>query len=251
VSVVVVGVDCATTEERTGLARGVVDSEGELRVERVTLGTAGESAAATVASWISGCERFVIGLDAPLGWPAPLGQALASHQAGQPLSPTAEQLFRRETDRYVQAELGKLPLEVGADRIARTARAALALLDEIRALTAGAVSLVWRPGAEWGAVEVYPAATLLSRSISPAGYKANTGKGRTRRAAVLDRLKHEVSTDITRELLIENEDLMDAMLCALAAADFARGDGLPPTDPARARTEGWIWFRGRGQRTLF
>src|SRR4051812_2680754 len=124
----VVGVDCATQEERQGLAHGVVDDAGELELKRVTLGTAGESAAATIAGWIAGCEHYVVALAAPLGWPAPLGDALFSHRAGETIDTEPERLFRRETDRYVYAEIGKLPLEVGADRIARTARAALDLL---------------------------------------------------------------------------------------------------------------------------
>jgi hypothetical protein len=40
-------------------------------------------------------------------------------------------------------------------------------------------------------------------------------------------------------------------VCALAAADFARGHALAPTDRERAEREGWIWFRGSGQRALF
>jgi predicted RNase H-like nuclease len=247
----VVGVDCATQEQRTGLAYGVVDDEGELELKRVTLGTAGESAAATIAGWIAGSAQYVVALDAPLGWPAPLGDALFSHRAGETMDTEPERLFRRETDRYVYSEIGKLPPEVGADRIARTARAALDLLRDVRSAGPNALPLAWEPGKSSGAIEVHPAATLLSRGISPRSYKGDSSAGRSARAAIFERLRPELRTAISTQLLTEDDDLLDALVCAVAAADFARGDALPPSDRARAEREGWIWFRGRGQRTLF
>jgi predicted RNase H-like nuclease len=252
-SFVVVGVDCATTEERTGLAYGVVERDGPLELKRVTLGTAGESAAATVASWLTESTRYVVALDAPLGWPAVLGPALSAHRAGEPVEGEAERLFRRDTDRFVHAELGKLPLEVGADRIARTARAALDLLQEIREVSSKRVPLLWKPGRGAGAIEVYPAATLLSRGISPRGYKGDTSAGRKAREDILDRLGSELcfARSHDRDPLVDNDHMLDAAICAVAAADFARGDALAPEDSTRAKREGWIWFRGRGQRALF
>jgi predicted nuclease with RNAse H fold len=247
----VVGVDCATQEERTGLSYGVLDEHGMLELRRVTLGTAGESAPATVAGWIAGAERYVVALDAPLGWPQALGPNLVQHRAGAPIEPQPERLFRRETDRFVQAQLGKHPPEVGADRVARTAHAALAFLQDVGRAAGSAVPLAWEPGASSGAIEVYPAATLLSRGISPGGYRGRTSAGRKARAAVFDRLQRELRTAISRDLLVEDDDLLDAVLCAVAAADFARGEALPPPDREAAQREGWIWFRGRGQRSLF
>src|SRR4051812_27845346 len=108
----VIGVDCATQEARTGLAYGVVDDSGQLELKRVTLGTAGESAAATVAGWIEGAEKHVVAFDAPLGWPSALGDALVRHRAGETLDADAEHVFRRETDRFVYREIGRLPPEV-------------------------------------------------------------------------------------------------------------------------------------------
>jgi predicted nuclease with RNAse H fold len=229
----------------------VVDDSGALELKRVTLGTAGESAAATIAGWIGGTPNYVIALDAPLGWPAALGDALFSHRAGETIDAEAEHLFRRETDRFVYAELGKLPLEVGADRIARTARAALDLLRELREITRAALPLAWEPGKSSGVIEVYPAATLLSRGISPRSYKGDSSSCRSARGAIFERLRPELRTSVSSELLTDDDDLLDALVCAVAAADFAHGEALSPRDRARAEREGWIWFRGRGQRTLF
>jgi hypothetical protein len=247
----VVGVDCATQEERTGLSYGVLGERGVLELRRVTLGTAGESAPATVAGWIAGAEQYVVALGAPLGWPEALGASLLQHRAGEPIAAQPERLFRRETDRFVQSQLGKLPPEVGADRVARTAHAALAFLGEVGRAAGAPLPLAWTPGASSGAIEVYPAATLLSRGIAPGGYRGAAAAGRKARAAIFDRLQRELRTAISRDLLVEDDDLLDAVLCAVAAADFARGEALAPEDRRLAAAEGWIWFRGRGQRSLF
>lgn len=247
----IVGVDCATQEERMGLARAVLQADGALRLERVTLGTAGESAAASISQWIAGPRRFVIALSAPLGWPRALGEALAQHVAGQPLAPVAEQLFRRDTDRLVHRHLGKQPPDVGADRVARTARAALGLLSEVRAHAARPIPLAWTQGQDSGAIEVFPAATLLAHGAPAGAYRAHTPQARKARAALLARLHKQLDPAAMREVMIDDPNLFEAAICALAGADFARGQCVPPPDLERARKEGFIWFRASGQRALF
>src|SRR5262245_11284788 len=98
----VIGVDCATEEQHVGLAHGVVDDDGARELKRATLGTAGESAAATIAGWIDGATHYVVALNAPLGWPSALASALAEHRAGQPIREEPDRLFRRETDHFVR-----------------------------------------------------------------------------------------------------------------------------------------------------
>ena len=247
----IVGVDCATQEERMGLARALLPEDGGLRLERVTLGTAGESAAASVSQWIEGKERYVIALSAPLGWPRALGRALSRHVAGEPLTPRAEQLFRRDTDRLVHKHLGKQPPDVGADRVARTARAALELLAAVRSHASRPIPLAWQQAEESGAIEVYPAATLLAHGVTAGAYQAHTAQARKARAALLTRLQKQLDTASMREVMIDDANLFDAAVCALAGADFARGHCVAPPDPELARKEGFIWFRDSGQRALF
>jgi predicted RNase H-like nuclease len=131
-------------------------------LHHTSLGRRQESIAQTIARWLPTDGRALLALDAPLGWPASLGKALADHQAGGPLPDPANTLFRRETDRFIWQQTGKLPLDVGADRIARTAHAALALLQELRHLTGLSIPLAWEPdfAADMAAIEVYPAGTL-------------------------------------------------------------------------------------------
>jgi len=244
-----VGIDCALDEQKLGLARARIDAAGKLTVERVTLGTAGESAAASVSAWLEGAQQYVVALNAPLGWPARLAPSLKDHRAGEPLGPSPEDLFRRQTDQLVHKAVGKWPPEVGADRIARTAWAALGLLAEVRELSSRQLPLVLRQ-AESGVIEVFPAATLRARSLTGAGYKAKTHAGRRARAELLERLGRELSLGVTRDLLIEDPNQFDALLCVLAGADFARGLCVPPSDLTLAKREGFIWFRSSGQGLL-
>lgn len=243
-----VGVDCALDEQRLGLARAKLQADGTLRIERVTLGTAGESAAASVSTWIGAEGPFVLALDAPLGWPQPLAASLQQHRAGEKLEAARDVLFRRQTDRELRKALGRWPPDVGS--IARTGLAALELLAEIRSLSERRVDLAWKQGADSGAIEVYPAATLLARGLSGAGYKAKTSSGRKARSELLQRLSAELTLEVTEALLIEDPNQFDALLCVLAAADFARGLCVEPSDRPLAKREGFIWFRSSGQTRL-
>jgi hypothetical protein len=83
------------------------------------------------------------------------------------------------------------------------------------------------------------------------GYKSETTRGRKARRELLDRLGRELDVAASRDVMIEDANLFDAMVCVLAGADFARGLCTPPLDVERARKEGFIWFRATGQRALF
>ena len=235
----IIGVDCATEASRVGLARAHSDDAG-LRIEDVSLGT--EPVAQTLVDWCHGHDRALLALDAPLGWPRELGRTLAGHRAGDAIAPDPEHLFNRHTDRVIRREVGKKPLEVGADRIARTAVATLRLLDEIGRALGGPVPLAWDPAfdARVAAIEVYPAATMLARGIRPVGYKKPPD--RSRRAAMLDELAAWISwTPRTEAVMLDSADALDAAVCVLAGWDFLSGRAAGPEDHALAEVEGWIW----------
>src|SRR5882724_5685012 len=159
--VTMIGLDCATDDANVGAALGKW-RDGALSVQRVTLCDR-LAPAAVVEDWLGKAdEPVLLALDAPLGWPAPLAQTLVRHRAGDELSAGADQMFRRMTDRAIHKNVGKTPLDVGADRIARTAHAALRVLGELRRALSRPVPLAWSAHALGGitAIEVYPAATL-------------------------------------------------------------------------------------------
>ena len=239
-----IGIDCATQPNNVGLARGTLDGD-RFTIEEVKLGSDVESIPRAIASWFG--ERTLLAFDAPLGWPAPLGQVLATHVAGAPITRPREEMFNRLTDRLIHQRVGKKPLEVGADRIARTAHAALSLLAELGKLAGTRIPLAWEPGAEaLSAIEIYPAATLLTRGCTLRGYKQNDDTGRAAKQAIIDAIENEAHLLIDRELLLSNDDALDAAACLVAGADFLRRQALAPTadDMKVAKIEGWIWVRG-------
>ncbi len=248
---VVLGIDCAVQPGRVGLALGRWEG-GWIRVEAVALGSDSHPPAEIAREWLAEeREAPLVALDAPLGWPRPLGERLARHRAGEALGGDAEGLFNRATDRFISRWLQKRPLDVGADRIARTAYAALALVATLRAESGWSLPLCWHPAEipevrsrRGGLIEVYPAATLKAHGISATGYKGGKVEGRAARervaAEVAARLRGH--PDIPR--LETRSDGLDAVLCLLAAQDFLRGEAMsPPSGEAGLEQEGWIWVR--------
>jgi len=238
-----IGIDCATDPAKIGVARGQL-RQGRVEVLAAQLVGKGGDPADVVSQWVAAHDGpSLLAVDAPLGWPAGLGAALAGHRAGAPLAGEANQLFRRETDRVVHERLGKLPLDVGADRIARTALAALQMLQRVRLQCGLEIPMAWTPEdiAPVAAIEVYPAGTLVGRGVISSGYKLAADRGV--RDAMLAALADELVGGTHRAVLLQHADVLDASLCLLAGADFLRGTVLQPDHPERARHEGWIWVR--------
>jgi len=135
---------------------------------------------------------------------------------------------------------GQKPLEVGANLIARTAHTALSFLERIQ------IPLAWEPGHAnltcVSAIEVYPAATLKARGFPFEGYK--TQQAQNVRAEIIRCLGREMQLENIKDAMRENDDVLDAVVCVLAAADFVKGRGvLCPANKELAEKEGWIWVR--------
>ena len=246
-----IGIDCATKDANVGVATGTFESGG-LLVDDVRLCTREKSAAITICDWIRSTDGPVLlATDASLGWPAAMGPTLSTHSAGQEITVASNTMFRRATDRFIQQELRKTPLDVGADRIARTAHTALALLGVLRQELGAVIPLAWSADDLLGisAIEVYPAATLVAHGFRSTGYK--------KPAQIEERRELLVSLEGVASLrggvpeMERNADALDAAICLVAAADFMAGRALPPPDHALAVREGWIWacpFRLLGAR---
>ncbi len=245
---IVVGIDCATDVKKVGVALADCDAD-RCALLAVELGQSRELLARRIATWLPSSGPALLALDAPLGWPASLGPALVQHVAGEPIAESPNLLFRRGTDRFIKTEIGKQSLDVGADRIARTARAALLLLDQVRELTSHPIPLAWSPEIhdDPAAIEVYPAATLTAHGLRASGYKKPSDE--TERAEILQGMSErvEIGTNL-RDLLRSNADALDAVVCVLAGSDFLRGRAFPPPNLDEAKREGWIWVVGMPSR---
>ena len=258
-SVRVIGIDCSTDQRKVGLAWGdysTADSEkgavtvvGAQRGRKAENDSEWDDVVAAIADCARGHQAVLLAMDAPLGWPDSMGAALVGHTAGMPLSASADRMFQRETDG--KERLGKKPLEVGANLIARTAHSALRHLGQIRERLGSAVPLAWDRQPVEGAqvIEVYPAATLLAHGLSDKGYKGSKAKHQEKR----ERLTARLATNdrlgglpgVVRLHMEATDHALDAVVCCLAAADFLRGDAIHPTPDQMplAKKEGWIWVK--------
>jgi hypothetical protein len=153
----------------------------------------------------------------------------------------ANAMFRRYTDRFIQEKIGKTPLDVGADRIARTAYSALTLLGALRRRLRCNVPLAWSPEHRdsVAAIEVYPAATLLAHTINAGRYKKPGNHAE--RDGIINSLRSHLSLPEDTSPIRKSADALDAVVCLLAGADFLLGQAMPPADHALAKKEGWIW----------
>lgn len=238
----IIGIDCATQEDKVGIALGAMD-EASCRIEDALVCTKERTLERTVTQWIPKTGRVLLALDAPLGWPMPMGIALKEHAAGLPISGSGNCLFRRETDRFIKTTTGQQSLDVGADRIARTAVAALTLIQSLREALGEPIPLAWTPtfSARVAAIEVYPAATLKVRGISPKGYKTTQEVEARRRIISSMREEIEITADVG--VLERYPDALDAGVCVCAAMDFLSDNAVQPRDQSLAAKEGWIWVR--------
>lgn len=235
------GIDHSTNPKLVGLALAVLD---QTRAEVLEVRTGGSKAPSDViAEWAQRHGRVLLALDAPLGWPMALDLALAGHQAGRPLGADANSLFRRATDDFVAADIGKRSLDVGADRIARTAHSALELIADLSRVLESSVELAWAPDFNGGiaAIEVYPAATLKTYGLPSSKYKKTDQ--RDTRLSIVEGIEQRLALSCEREPLLDNADILDAVLCVLAAKDFLEGKCQLPQDINLAKKEGWIWLR--------
>jgi len=239
-SIHIVGVDCATQPGNVGLVRVSVNDKACTLLETPKI-SASNLPEMIIAAWHKETPISLIALDAPLGWPASLGAALIKHQAGAHIPVSMDDLFHRNTD--CTDRLGKKPLEVGANLIARTAWAALDLLDKVRRLTGEPIPLAWegRLPPQLSAIEVYPAATWRALAASH-----QLGKTRKDSEGHIKDVLADLLGGCRQQLEnIKSPHTLDAILCAIAAHDFIEGRCDAPPDRALAEKEGWIWVRSR------
>lgn len=241
-SVRLVGIDCAVDPTNVGVALATLDGE-RCRVLDARRCGKKELPVDVIASWHDDAPLALLAVDAPLGWPLAMAEGLATHAAGGPLAAEPNRLFRRATDVDIHTRLAKQPLDVGANFIARTAKAALDLLEALRASTSESIPLVWQAEvpADLSAIEVYPAATMRAWSLPIVSYKKSAQQAE--RQQMLDALPEWFDASAARDVALASADVLDAVLCVLAAADFCQGRAVPPGEEvaAMARKEGWIW----------
>ncbi|GAB7080347.1 DUF429 domain-containing protein [Megalodesulfovibrio paquesii] len=238
------GLDCAASPVRMGCMLARWDGRQPALLATLTAPSWPELVEGLVEWLRLSPAPALLCMDAPLGWPQSMGPRLTGHHAGQGLCLPADALFSRLTDRRIAQRLGKRPMEVGANYIARAALAAVNLLERLRQASGLPLPLGWTPGRleKSCALEIYPAGVLACRGLLRPGYK-KTAADRAAMVGILERLM-DLPQGI-REACLGSEHLLDAALCCLGGADYLQGltPGPRPEELETARKEGWIWVR--------
>lgn len=189
----------------------------------------------------------IVGVDAPLGWPAAFVDAVSAHAAFGPWPGTTDRsaLTHRATDRAVRSLGMGLPLSVSADKLGSVAMRCALLQRRWADESWG------RPAPRDGSgplVETYPAAALRAWHVESTGYKNRRDRDDARRVRtlVVDALAGVVcdwlDLEPVRARCIASDHVLDALVCALVAIAAVAGATHPPSDHQRsaALVEGWI-----------
>ncbi|MEZ4424828.1 MAG: DUF429 domain-containing protein [Gemmatimonadota bacterium] len=233
----VLGIDCAAQPKNVGIAYA-----RDHQVLHVAAAT--RDPLALAVEWVDWSRPVVLAMDAPLGWPAPMASELARHAPGDAIQAPPNDFFRRRTDRRIHAVLRKLPLDVGADRIARAAYGALSFLAGLRRESRCSIPLLWEPApTASGVIEVYPAGTLKAHGLPCGGYKASDVVQSAARVAIAKALSEKLRLP-DDPIITSNADALDSVVCVLSALDFLAGACIEPgEDRPWAEKEGWIWVK--------
>ncbi len=238
----ILGIDCASKLNKTGFSIGVYKN-GQINVLDAFVGSQTFSLEDVILKWFNPDKTNLIAIDAPLGWPMNMALNLKDHFAGQPLDVEANQIFRRETDRFVKQKTNKLPLDVGADKIARAALAGLKLIGDISSIIKKPIPLAWTPPKlpQVSIIEVYPSLTLFLYNIISQGYKKK--ENQSERKEIISELDQHINLQNNKDIMLSNANVLDSVVCLLSALDFIKGNVVFPENIELAQKEGWIWFK--------
>lgn len=233
----------------------------------VDLAAAAKKTAVAVIEWGQGSARLVhlaldvddheivelfsaadmTGIDCPVGWPQALVPFLTGHlnfDAGPVLAYDGIEgrrlLAYRDTDRFVTARTGLIPLSVSADRLAHPAMRCAVIQARIAALHGP------QPRDGSGRLaEVYPAASLKIWGLNARGYKGRGSSETESLSLLLGNLRQQAPwLDLGghEARLAGSDDLFDAVVASLTARAVAVGLTVVPdhAHAGAARSEGWI-----------
>jgi predicted nuclease with RNAse H fold len=233
-----VGVDLAAEPSRTALAAIAWDI-GKAQVSDLVLGADDDAIMASLA------DADKVGINCPLGWPAPFVAFLTAHQTGDVIVPSGltgqqwrRQLAWRLSDEVVRERTGLIPLSVAADRIGHAAMRCAGLLAKMASQRHPVDRCGTGPVAE-----VYPAASLKCWGLPWRGYK-QPPNALPLGALVDDLLAAAPWLDLGpyEGLCRTSHDAVDSVIAALTARAAAQRLTTQPDEMQEetARTEGWI-----------
>ncbi len=232
------GIDLAADPKNTGLA--TLSEDGPwLSIDSLTVGLVDDLLVEAIEA------ADFTGVDVPFGWPQSFVaflQEQATHTLPSPATTGPQwrrELALRTTDREVHRATGLTPLSVSANLIAYPAFRWAGIEARLRERQVD----VARDGS--GAVaEVYPAAALYRWGLPHTGYKGPQRPAiRQQIIAGLTERFSMLQWNGYTELVIANDNALDAVIAALVTHEISQGhcDGPPERYRELAKIEGWIW----------
>src|SRR5690242_1415221 len=97
-----IGLDAAAQFSNFGFAVGNLTDSSLGVTSAGVLGKDADDSLVWLASLLRTNGNALIAIDAPLGWPEPMGRFLKEHKAGQSLPISKDEFFRRKTDADVR-----------------------------------------------------------------------------------------------------------------------------------------------------
>ena len=230
------GVDLSSQTTDTAVA--VIDwSSSSPRVTQVEVGVDDEA----ILDAIAGSAAAAIA--APFGWPDAFVDFLVGNRAGRLPEPRRvattsgrDLIMYRITDLRLREMLGLRLMASTASAIAPTTLRCAGILERLRERGVAPAR-----GGGGRVVEAYAPASLFAWGLDEPKYKTTPAA----RVRIVEQLARRLSLDLGsfRASIMESDDALDALVCALTARAVALGRWRRPIDPEETRhapTEGWV-----------
>jgi|GEM_PF-2748675 len=261
-STTIIGLDFSTNTKKRKAFQANIDGGKVESIKKLDLSRDNEF----ISNYINGLNndstKVILAIDSPMGWPDEMIRELSKHNAGAKIENLKNQArqnyFRRVTDKIMIERVKKIPLSIGADKIASMAFDALSMISLLNGNFKLDVGVGNTKINDNIIIEVYPGGYLANKTIDIVlrGYKNDKHK----RSQIYDQIikKNVILQEIKlwKHEIIEDDDTFDAFICLLAGIDYNDGRLKGPNDydkkdleihydDSTILKEGWIWTEAK------
>jgi predicted RNase H-like nuclease len=171
----IIGFDCAAQMDKVGITYSEFTAD-KWKIEKILPKANYDKFLKKIEYFKEREEEVLLCFDTPLGYPQKMVAYLNKLTAGKAdlgnefnYDDHSREYFRRRTDILVKNELGITPLEIGADKLARSTLRTFEIINRINEILNGELSLAWdnKNLSQYSMIEVYPKATLVGLKKLP------------------------------------------------------------------------------------
>jgi predicted RNase H-like nuclease len=266
----IIGFDCAAQMDKVGITYSEFTAN-KWKIEKILPKANYDKFLKKIEYFKEREEEVLLCFDTPLGYPQKMVAYLNKLTAGKAdlgnefnYDDHSREYFRRRTDILVKNELGITPLEIGADKLARSTLRTFEIINRINKILNGELSLAWdnKNLSQYSMIEVYPKATLVGLKKF-AGYQFPVGRKKKPKQKNYMSFKKDIDAkkkvlkiilkectnpediDIPEKIKPKFEHGFDSLICAFTGKKFIDGKLNSPSDFGldNDMKEGWIWTK--------